>query len=757
MSTSKHFDRICAAVILVGVLLTLLFMNGTAFGIQKTTQLSGYENRLFDTSRVHSIALVVEDWDEFLESCEDEEYVVCSAVIDGESYKNIALRAKGNTSLSSVRTMGSSRYSFKLEFDHFNKNETYHGLDKLCLNNIIQDNTYMKDFLTYCLMNEFGVDTPLCSYVYITVNGEDWGLYLAVEGIEDSFLQRNYGNDHGELYKPDSISMGGGRGNGREFDMDSILQDLFGEDVDISELSEEEIREKLDEAKPEPAGDFPEIPGGTMPGGGFAGGGSMPDGMFSGGGSMPDGASFPSGGLESFDAADGSAFPIATEESSPPETGNTAENGTVPSDRERTGRGDPGGGFGGGFGVGFGMGSDDVKLRYIDDDPASYSAIFDNAKTVITETDKSRLISSLKLLSEQTALEDILDIDEILRYFVVHNFVVNGDSYTGSMIHNYYLHESDGKLSMIPWDYNLAFGSFQGNSATDAVNDPIDTPLSVGSGDSRPMADWIFASEEYTEQYHSLLAAFLETFDLEQMIDETAAMIAPYVEKDPTKFCTYEEFETGVATLNQFCQLRTESVQGQLDGTIPSTDEGQNSNPYALIDASDLTLSALGSMNNGGGGFGGGPGGSSNGFDSGFPGGPGGSDSGSEGGFPGDGPGGFGSIPENGFSGGNDGSESVPNGSFPDSSFPGGDGSGFPGVPGGSDSAPSGGFPGSGFSGSDSGGSFPGNFDGGFPGGSQDGTSAAAPLSQSDWLVIGVCFAILLAGILFVRKYRTSK
>ncbi len=56
-------------------------------------------------------------------------------------------------------------------------------------------------------------------------------------------------------------------------------------------------------------------------------------------------------------------------------------------------------------------------------------------------------------------------MDEVLRYFVVHNFVVNGDSYTGSMIHNYYLYEQDGKLSMIPWDYNLAFGGFQGSDA----------------------------------------------------------------------------------------------------------------------------------------------------------------------------------------------------------------------------------------------------------------------------------------------------
>ena len=53
----------------------------------------------------------------------------------------------------------------------------------------------------------------------IYVNGEYWGLYLAVEGVEEAFLERNYGEDYGELYKPDSLSFGGGRGNGQAFDM----------------------------------------------------------------------------------------------------------------------------------------------------------------------------------------------------------------------------------------------------------------------------------------------------------------------------------------------------------------------------------------------------------------------------------------------------------------------------------------------------------------------------------------------------------
>ena len=71
--------------------------------------------------------------------------------------------------------LGGERYSFKIEFDHYDSGKSYHGLDKLSLNNLIMDSTMMKDYLTYTLMNEFGVTSSLCSYVYISVNGEDWG------------------------------------------------------------------------------------------------------------------------------------------------------------------------------------------------------------------------------------------------------------------------------------------------------------------------------------------------------------------------------------------------------------------------------------------------------------------------------------------------------------------------------------------------------------------------------------------------------
>lgn len=536
MTTSRHIDRICIAIVSAAVLLTVLFMNGSALGIQSVDRTLGYEDRIFDTSRVHSIDIVMDDWESFIETCENEEYSSCTVVIDGEKYANIGIRAKGNTSLSQVKQMDSKRYSFKLEFDQYDSSKSYYGLDKLCLNNLIQDNTMMKDYLVYQMMADFGVDSPLCSYTYITVNGEDWGLYLAVEGVEDAFLERNYGSDAGELYKPDSMSFGGGRGNGRDFHMEDFEEN----------------------------GERPELPDGE----------NMTPASQSDGESMtpperPDGENFAENG-ERPELPDG-------------------ENMTPPEQSDGENRTPPGGMRGGAPG---GMGSDDVKLKYIDDDAASYSNIFDNAKTEVTQEDQDRLIASLKSLNSYSDLEECVNTDEVLRYFVVHNFVCNGDSYTGSMIHNYYLYEQDGQLSMIPWDYNLAFGTFQGNNASEAVNESIDNPVSGGDVDDRPMLGWIFSDASYTEQYHALFEEFVERWfdegELSELIESTADLIRPYVEKDPTRFCTTEEFEEGVEALEQFVTLRAEAVSRQLAGDTTA------------VDTEGLTLSDMGTMQNGG-------------------------------------------------------------------------------------------------------------------------------------------------------------
>ena len=731
MSKHKHIDKICCIAVCFALVLTIVFMNGEAVGIKRADTVMGYENRLFDTSRVHTIDIVMDDWDSFIDTCRSEEYSSCSVVIDGEAYTSVGIRGKGNTSLSSVASMGSERYSFKIEFDQYDSTKSYYGLDKLSLNNLIQDNTFMKDYLAYCLMGEFGAAAPLCSYVYITVNGEDWGLYLAVEGVENAFLKRNYGSDYGELYKPDSMSFGGGRGNGKDFtfdDFDFTSNSTTETDTDNSGTQTSETPQGFDPSQiPDMGGQMPDMGGGMadMFGGQMPDmGGQMPEGfdpsqMPDMGGQMPGGfdpSQMPAMGGQmpgDFDPSQTFDEDTATDT----EADNTAEFPTVSgSDRPS---------FSGSFG-GFGMGSSDVKLQYIDDDPDSYSNIFGSAKTDITDADKTRLIESLKSLSNGEKIESVVNIDEVIRYFVVHNFVVNDDSYTGSMIHNYYLYEEDGQLSMIPWDYNLAYGTFMGADASGAVNDPIDAQY----GD-RPMIDWIFSSEEYTELYHQYFNEFISDYFSTGYVDElialTTEMISPYVEKDPTKFCTYEEFVTGADTIRKFCVLRAESVSGQLDGTIPSTSSGQSADRSALVDTSGITISAMGTMGGSkGGGFGG-----------------------------------FGGGRDDG---GRDKTPTASDSDVPSSNAPSredwqngnfGDFGNFPSMPSGGENGGFGGFgsrPGRVDTASNSDMSFDmGEWQGQFPGQMSGGMNTASP---SSWILLVVSAFVLAAGLIIVWKYK---
>ena len=303
-----------------------------------------------------------------------------------------------------------------------------------------------------------GVPAPLCSFVWVTVNGSPWGLFLAIEEPEESFARRNFGADHGALYKPDYTSL-------------------------------------------------------------------------------------------------------------------RAENA-------------------------------DVALRYVDDDPESYPNIFDNAKFKVDAADQERLIEALRILSAGENLEAAVNVDEVLRYFAVQVFVMNWDSYLGHTGHNYFLYEEDGVLSILPWDYNLAFGTYA-LGMTDPIRDPdvlinwpVNTPARGETMLNRPLYHNLMKNNQYFARYHAyfdqLLTAYFESGRYEAVIRQAQARIAPYAEADPTAFCSYEDHRLAVDTLLEVCRLRAESVRGQLEGHYPITLAQQADHPGAGVDASHVDLRALG-------------------------------------------------------------------------------------------------------------------------------------------------------------------
>lgn len=501
MIGSKYATKIACIAMAAAVLLCVL---AVAFP-QKLAEAAGqggvameYEAALFQTDSVMQIDIRMESdaWEEMLAGAMAEEYYSCDVVINGLVVKNVGIRPKGNTSLSAIAMdPDTDRFSLKLEFDHYVEGQTCLGLDKLVLNNNYADATNMKEAIVYDMYQYLGADASLYNYAEISVNGTYWGVYLALEAVEDSFLLRNYGVESGNLYKPEGMGMGGG---------------------------------------------------------GDAGG----------------------PGFSDFESGPGDGDGLEQRET---------------------------GGFPGG--QRFSMGSGGADLNYTDDELDSYSVIWDGAVTDSGKKDYRRVVSALRDINEGTNLEECLDIDNVLKYMAVHTFSVNMDSLSGSMAHNYYLYEHEGELNVIPWDYNLSFGGMgmgmgADSGASGMVNDAIDSPFQ-----GTEFFDALLEDEACLARYHGYLQELTEGYvsggKFQDAYNRIRSQIDGLVEADPTAFYTAAEYGTAAEMLYQTVMLRAESIRGQLDGTIPSTDAGQRADGSALVDASSIDIEAMGVMGGG--------------------------------------------------------------------------------------------------------------------------------------------------------------
>ncbi len=475
-----------------------------------------YAKTLFDSSYVHTIDISVSDtnWNYLKSHAMKEAWVLCDVTVDGEPFENVAIRPKGNSSLESIDMQGSDRFSFKIEFDHFTAGKTCHGLDKLVLNNLGQDYSCMKDFLTYTMMADMGVATPLCSYTQVTKNGEPFGLYLAVEAVEDSFVNRAFGTYDGNIYQPDVY----------------------------------DIR-------------------------------------------MVHPKNFMNKGIYVFE---------------------TDMKSLTPGDRLDT--------LGPIINTAFSALKDKVYISasgYAGDDPNNYSMIFDSSTFSLNTADKNRYIGAVKNLNTGAHPEQTVDLNQLIPYFVIHNFVNNYDSFTGCFVHNFYLYEQNGKLSYIPWDYNLGYGAFSMESALwcflgdtpyyiqpdlglsmssdkSFVNYPVDDPFISARPEDRPLLNVILKDDEIRERYHQEFSRFISRwFDYDdrfnQVFESTREMIQPSIASGLT-FYTEKEFLEATEELKSYCQLRSRSIRGQLEGSIPTTLAGQKEQYETLIDTGSLNL-----------------------------------------------------------------------------------------------------------------------------------------------------------------------
>ncbi len=132
-------------------------------------------------------------------------YYEGNAVIDGERFDGVGVRAKGGCG-SSRNLDGKTSFKVNLSWDDpavggCPETRRRNGLKRYTFNNQVQDRSFTHERVAYHFWELMGVPVPRVAHTRLRVNGEPWGLYLNIETIDRRMLSRNFGSGKGGLYE----------------------------------------------------------------------------------------------------------------------------------------------------------------------------------------------------------------------------------------------------------------------------------------------------------------------------------------------------------------------------------------------------------------------------------------------------------------------------------------------------------------------------------------------------------------------------
>lgn len=155
-------------------------------------------DQLFETPVVTELRFTVGEKEIEQLGREDRPYVTATMQEGGDRvYRDVQIKLKG--AAGSYREF-SDRPALTIKTNKVDRKQLFHGLQKFHLNNSVQDESYLSEYLSSAIFRSAGYPATRVSYARVWLNDRDVGLYVLKEGFDQKFLGRFFTKPDGNLY-----------------------------------------------------------------------------------------------------------------------------------------------------------------------------------------------------------------------------------------------------------------------------------------------------------------------------------------------------------------------------------------------------------------------------------------------------------------------------------------------------------------------------------------------------------------------------
>ena len=202
---------------------------------------------------VQSIDLRVAEKDvqRMLEALPERIYVPASFRWRNITVNNVAIRFKGNSSSSPSQQ---HKRSFLIKFDEYDDDQRFLGLHRVSFDNGVQFGSVFSEPIITEILRDQGIKAHRCNYAKLFLNDVYCGVYVNVERIDESFVERNFPDSNGLLFKVDE----GGPGANLQFlgDDPSAYSRAFEPETKSAKKGQRRVVELIGMINKSPVKDF---------------------------------------------------------------------------------------------------------------------------------------------------------------------------------------------------------------------------------------------------------------------------------------------------------------------------------------------------------------------------------------------------------------------------------------------------------------------------------------------------------------------